>query len=105
MPGGGIDDNENAEDAIIRELQEENITLIDNDEGWRERVTVDYFGGYKELTLWYLFTVTDADVKPCEENIETRWISQNEDAWYPLMREKILLAIQQHLPDFSYSER
>jgi 8-oxo-dGTP pyrophosphatase MutT (NUDIX family) len=103
LPGGGIEDNESTEDAIIRELKEENITLIDSDDDWRERITVDYFGGYKELTVWYLFTVTDTDVQPCEENIETRWISQNEDVWYPLMRDKILLAIQKHLPELSKS--
>lgn len=100
-PGGGIENNETTEDAIIRELVEENITLIDSDDGWHERITVDYFGGYKELTVWYLFVVTDADVKPCEENIETRWISQREDTWYPLVREKIFLAIQMQLPKLS----
>jgi 8-oxo-dGTP pyrophosphatase MutT (NUDIX family) len=101
LPGGGLESNEKAEEAILRELQEENINLIDSEDGWRERITVDYYKGYKELTVWYLFTVKDADVQPCEENIETRWISQSEDAWYPLMKEKILLAIQQHLQEFS----
>jgi len=98
LPGGALEDNEKAEDAILRELQEENITLIDSDDGWHERVSVDYFGGYQELSVWYLFVVTDADIKPCEENIETRWIDQDEDAWYPLMKEKILLAIRRHTP-------
>ena len=99
LPGGAIEDNEKAEDAIIRELEEENITLLGSDDGWRERVTVDYFGGYQELSVWYLFVVTETDVKPCEENIETRWIGQDEEAWYPLMREKILLAIRRHAPN------
>lgn len=83
----------------MRELQEENITLIDGGDDWRERVTVDYYIGYKELSLWYLFVVSDADVQPCEENIETRWISQDEDVWYPLMREKIMLAIRGQVPN------
>ena len=96
-----MDNNENAEDAIIRELQEENITLLGSDDGWRERVTVNYFSGYKELTLWYLFVVKDADVQPCEENIETRWIRQDEDVWYPLLREKILLSIKEQMPELA----
>jgi len=93
-----VEDNEKVEDAILRELQEENIILIDSDDDWRERITVDYYHGYRELSVWYLFVVNDADVKPCEENIETRWLNQDEDAWYPLMREKILLAIQRQAP-------
>jgi len=98
LPGGAVDDNEKVEDAILRELQEENIILIDSDDEWRERITVDYYHGYQELSVWYLFIVKDADVKPCEENIETRWVSQDEDAWYPLMKERILLAIHRQEP-------
>lgn len=98
LPGGAVENNEKVEDAILRELQEENITLIDSDDGWRERITVDYYNGYQELSVWYLFVVRDTDVKPCEENIETKWIGQDEDAWYPLMKEKILLAIQKQKP-------
>lgn len=98
LPGGAVENNEKVEDAILRELQEENITLIDSDDGWRERITVDYYNGYQELSVWYLFVVRDTDVKPCEENIETRWIGQDEDAWYPLMKEKILLTIQKQKP-------
>jgi len=98
FPGGAVEDNEKVEDAVLRELQEENITLMDSDKGWRERITVDYYHGYQELSVWYLFVVKDADIKPCEENFETRWISQNEDVWYPLMREKILLTIQRQVP-------
>ena len=98
LPGGAVEDNEKVEDAILRELQEENIILMDSDDNWHERITVDYYHGYQELSVWYLFVVEDADVKPCEENIETRWVSQDEDAWYPLMKEKIMLAIQRQAP-------
>ena len=101
LPGGGLENNENAEEAIARELQEENISLIGIDDGWRERITVDYYNGYQELTVWYLFVVKDADIKPCEENIETRWISQDEDVWYPLIREKILLSVQKQMPELA----
>jgi 8-oxo-dGTP pyrophosphatase MutT (NUDIX family) len=101
LPGGGLENNESAEDAIIRELHEENITLIGSDNNWHERITVDYYNGYKELTLWFLFVVKDADVQPCEENIETRWITQDEDVWYPLTREKIMLSIRSHVPELA----
>jgi 8-oxo-dGTP pyrophosphatase MutT (NUDIX family) len=101
LPGGAIDDNEHAEDAILRELEEENISLKDSDKSWRERVSVDYYGGYKELTVWYLFVVANAEIQPCEENIETRWISQDEDVWYPFIREKILLAINTLMPELA----
>jgi 8-oxo-dGTP pyrophosphatase MutT (NUDIX family) len=101
LPAGGLENNESAEDAIIRELHEENITLIGSDNNWHERITVDYYNGYKELTLWFLFVVKDADVQPCEENIETRWITQDEDVWYPLTREKIMLSIRSHVPELA----
>jgi len=63
------------------------ITLIDCDGGWREQITVDYFDGCQGLSEWYLLVVTDPDGKPCEENVETGWVGQDEDAWYPLMKE------------------
>ncbi len=99
LPGGAIDNNESAKDAIARELQEENISLIGSDETWHNRISVSFYSGYKELAVWYLFVVEDAEAKPCEENIETKWISQEEDVWYPLLREKILLAIKTYTPE------
>lgn len=99
LPGGGVDDGEKPADALLRELDEENIELVNSDDGWRERISVNYFAGYKELTLWYLFIVDDANIAPCDENIETKWVAQEEDVWYPLMREKILLAIGTYAPE------
>jgi 8-oxo-dGTP pyrophosphatase MutT (NUDIX family) len=99
LPGGVLDDGESAEQAVARELGEENITLLGDDGGWRERMAVDYYSGYRELALWYVFVVDDADIGPCDETLEARWVRQDEDVWYPLARERILLALQSFVPD------
>jgi 8-oxo-dGTP pyrophosphatase MutT (NUDIX family) len=98
LPGGGLEDGESPDQTILRELKEEQITLIGADENWRERLTVDYFRGYRELAIWYLFLVDDASMGECDENIETRWISQNEDVWYPLIRDRIVLELLKQIP-------
>jgi hypothetical protein len=84
---------------LQRELEEEGIHLIGSDEGWSERLGVDYYGGYNELCLWYIFLVDDAETQENEEILEWKWIQQDEDLWYPYMREKILLNLLQHVPD------
>ncbi len=98
LPGGAIDDGESAESALVRELDEEGIDLIGNDECWRERLVVDYFDGYNELCLWYLFLVDGVEIRKDDELLDVRWISQDEDPWYPENREKFLMAVKRYLP-------
>ena len=98
-PGGAIKRGEEPEAALMRELEEEKILLLNPDSKWRERLTVDYFHGKRSLNMWYLMMVDDVQLGEAEEFIDTRWLDQTQDVWYPGMREKILLAIEQHIPD------
>jgi hypothetical protein len=95
--GGGLNDGEDPPTALIRELNEENVRLQNLDGNWPDRVTVDYFAPYRELSFWYLMTVEDAIIGP-SENIETRWIDQNNDIWYPHMLGKIILQMKTYVP-------
>ncbi len=97
--GGAIEEGETPEEALIRELEEEKILLIDEDKGWEKRLAVDYFQGDNSLNFWYLVTVEDVQIGENEEVVDTRWFDQTQDVWYPGMREKICLAIEQTLPD------
>lgn len=67
-----IDDGENAEEALMRELEEENITLIESDGAWSERMSIDYHASYRELNVWYVFIVEDAVIGPCHETVESK---------------------------------
>ncbi len=98
-PGGAIDDGESSAEAVARELQEENIQLVGESGDWESRIAVSYYGGYKELSIWYIFDVEDAVIGECDENILSRWVGQDEDVWYPSMREWIILTLGQHLPE------
>ena len=82
----------------MRELDEEGINLVGSDGDWRSRLAVDYFPGYKELCLWYLFLVEDAEIVKNDELLDIKWIGQDQDLWYPYQREKILLTILQFMP-------
>ncbi len=99
-PGGAVDDGESPDQAVERELAEENIQLINSSDTWRTRFDVSYFDGYKELSIWYIFDVEDAEIGECEENIFSRWVSQDEDVWYPGLREQMLLMIKSNLSEF-----
>ena len=99
LPGGSVESGETPDQALMRELEEENIRLIEPDGKWKERLAVDYYHGDKSLNFWYLFMVDDVQLGENEEVIETRWFDQTQDVWYPGMREKICLAIQQNMND------
>jgi 8-oxo-dGTP pyrophosphatase MutT (NUDIX family) len=100
-PGGHMDEGESPDLTLLRELEEERIRLIDMDEGWRANMVVDYFDGYRTLNIWYVVIVEDAQIGYSEEAVETRWLDQSQDLWYPLMREKILFAVQQYAPEYT----
>ena len=99
LPGGALDDGESAEDALIRELREEGISLIGNDQDWRNRIGVDYYSGYNELCLWYLFLVDGVELSENDELLDIRWINQSDDPWYPGNRKKFLICVQHYLPE------
>lgn len=99
LPGGLIDDGESAHEAVMRELEEENVQLSGIISGWEENIFTDYFAGYKALNLWFVIPVDEATFGPNPETLETRWIAQDEDFWHPGMREKILMAVGQYVPN------
>lgn len=97
--GGMVEEGETPEDALMRELDEENVRLVDNLQGWENRLSVDYYDGDSSLNLWYIFIVDDVQLGENEEVLDTRWFDQTQDVWYPGMREKICLAIKNYVPD------
>ena len=98
-PGGGMDPGEMPEQTVLRELEEEHISLVGRDPKWRERVAVDYFHPAREMNIWYVFMADDVILRETDEYVDARWLDQTQDVWYPLMRDKILLAIKQYIPD------
>ncbi len=98
LPGGAIEDGESAAQAVARELEEEQIILIDPEPGWEDRIAVDYYRGYKELSVWFIISVEDAEIGISEENIESKWIPQEEDIWYPFLLERIILTLSRLTP-------
>lgn len=101
LPGGAIEDGESSAQAVARELNEERIILVKPDPGWEDTLAVDYFDGYKELSIWHIIAVEDVELGECEENIESKWIPQGEDIWYPFMLERIILSLNRLTPDLT----
>jgi 8-oxo-dGTP pyrophosphatase MutT (NUDIX family) len=101
LPGGAIEDGESSAEAVKRELAEEHIRLIEPGVSWEKRVGLDYFEGYRELSIWHIFDVKDASIGVSEENLESRWVGQEEEIWYPFMHQKIILLINQFLPNLA----
>jgi 8-oxo-dGTP pyrophosphatase MutT (NUDIX family) len=102
LMGGSVEKGETPEHALIRELDEENVRLVDNLQGWENRLSVDYHDGDGSLNVWYIFIVDDVQLGENEEVLDTRWFDQTQDVWYPGMREKICLAIKKYVPDLLF---
>jgi len=99
LPGGSVEDGESAEQAVVRELYEENIALIGGDETWRDQITVDYFAGYRELSIWFMFLVDEVEIKPSYENVTTRWLLPEENLWHAHLGDRIRTFIRRSAPD------
>ncbi|MGD8815128.1 MAG: NUDIX hydrolase [Anaerolineales bacterium] len=99
LPGGALEDGESTLETARRELAEEKISLIAPE--WMQDVAVDFYSGYCELSVWHLVVVEDAQIGDTEENIESRWIKQDEDVWYPSMHENLILALNRFLPELA----
>ncbi len=98
-PGGGMKKGETAEETVLRELEEEKIVITGRDPKWRERIAVDFYDKTGELNIWYIFLAEDVHIGKSEEWIDARWLDQTQDVWYPRMRERIFLAIEDYIPD------
>jgi 8-oxo-dGTP pyrophosphatase MutT (NUDIX family) len=99
LPGGSFKDGESEREALMRELDEEGIHLLGLDPAWPAYLGVDYYSGYNQLSLWYLLPVDGVSINQSNELLAIRWVKPDQDPWYPHMRTKILLYIQQYLPE------
>lgn len=99
LPGGAVEDGEGTLEAVLRELDEEKIRLINPE--WASGVAVDYFDGYRELNVWHIVKVDDAEIGFTVENIESKWFSQDENPWYPFMHAKLIMILNREAPDLA----
>ena len=103
LPGGAFEDGESSSEAVLRELAEENIKLIAPDSEWGTRIAVDYFDGFRELSVWHIIEVEDVTIGESEENVDCRWVQQGEDVWHPFMHERLILVLSRNLPDLAHT--
>jgi hypothetical protein len=98
-PGGEILADETPTQALTRILEEQSILLVDPDVRWESRMSVDFFRPANQLNIYYLFLVDEVRSGSSQQLVDVRWLDQSQDVWYHQMREKVLLAIKEYLPD------
>ena len=74
LPGGSIDKNESATDAIIRELREETNIDVSNVEYWKTHTYPD--GSTSDI--FYIKLDSDKEVKLSREHAAFKWIDASE---------------------------
>ena len=92
FPGGKVENNENLQDALMREIMEElNVTIKVN-----EKITEEYFKDEKiNILIHYFFcSIKDGEIKLAEHE-DFLWIEKNNFDKYDFVAgdEKILLLI------------
>jgi len=97
FPGGAVEDGESTLATVQRELAEERIDL--ENPSWSDHFVVDYFEAYRELSVWHIVLTDGAVIGESEENVQSRWVGQGEDVWYPTLREKLVLALARYFPE------
>lgn len=104
LPGGGFENGEDSAAAVLRELAEENLSLINPDPDWQSRILVDYYDGFGELSIWHVIVVDGVEIGECDENIESCWIPQDQNRWHHHMWEHIQLGIHRLSPEYITSK-